>query len=272
MALRGLARGVGRDLLEGDLYQTPSAARSEIEREVSDLHLPFLSFGKRNRAREEAKKALKSITTGLEPTQSRYFTGTTGAATVYVKRRVNNEDQAAADQIRRLLKPATDEKTYRALGPGGWHMTMGKAVLDLEGASRDEFIEEIESRFEQKLSGLLVPVGGVAIMGARICGNEKGSHGSSRFIGLVPAPKAGMLEGMRDVKTLLNPNAETDGDDWFRVPHVSVATAGPRLFELSRIEQQRLEGNIVDAVSQAAENIRPLTLTSLCIEISDYVC
>lgn len=270
MNFQGLdSADIAQELFEGELYRTPAVARQTIENETPGIQLPFIGFVKRNRARENAKRAMEEIPREFEEFDHSALTGSTGAATIYIKRRIANELQPAAAQIRSLLKPATDEGTYRALGPGGWHVTIAKTTLDLEGATPDEFAEEIKNRFERKASDLLVPIGGVAIVGSKICGNTRGSHGSSRFIGLTPDHKSGLLENMRTAKLLLNPNADTGGDDWFRVPHISVAKAEPRLFGLPHSEQDRLETNIQEAVSNAAENIRPLTLTSLCVEISD---
>lgn len=262
---------VSPDLFEGSLYETPAMARQAIEDYDFGLAaLPFISFGrKRDRTREAKKAALAAVPREFEEFTASKFTGKTGKASVYICRRVDNEIQPAANLIRSLLEPATQEGTYRYLGEGGWHVTVAKAKVSMDGRSRDEVVESIDGQLRKNVDQLLVPIGGVAVVGAKVCGNLKGSRGSSRFIGLTPHHKAGLLEEMRTVRQLFDPMVDVTSRDWFNTPHISVAKAEDKLFDLHHDVRQRLEANIRAAVEERAIELRPLTLTAGWVEISD---
>lgn len=261
---------ISPDLFEGELYETPARARQTIEDYDFGLAaLPFISFAQRWRKREAARAALAAVPREWEEFDTSKFTGKTGKAAIYICRKVANETQSVAEDIRALLKPATDEGTYRRLGHGGWHVTIAKTRKSTDGMAADEFADSIRGRLEQQASGLLVPIGGVAIIGAKVCGNEKGRRGSSRFIGLTPHHKAGLLEEMRTVRQLFDPMVDATSRDWFNTPHISVAKAEDKLFDLHHDVRQRLEANIRTAVEERALELRPLTLTAGWVEISD---
>jgi hypothetical protein len=261
---------VTSELFDGDLYETPALARRAIDSYDFGLTaLPFMSLVKRKRAREAEKAALASIPRRFEDFKTDKLSGKTGTAKVYISRKIANETQPIAQDIRAVLTPATLEGTYRALGLGGWHATIAKAHVDMEGMAPDEFAESISDRLKQRASGLLVPIGGVAVVGARVCGNKNGGRGSSRFIGLTPHQGKGLLEEMRTVRQLFDPMVDVTSRDWYNTPHISVAKAEDALFELPEHDRQRLEDNILTAVEERALRLRPLTLTAACVEISD---
>lgn len=260
---------ISPETYEGDLYDTPRMARETIQDFDYDQALPFLGFVRRDRAAEAARAARRAIPRQFEEFSTHKLTGVSGMASVYITRKIANETQPVAQEIRSVLQPATHEGTYRALGLGGWHVTLAKALIDMDGMSREEFIEDMRYRLENKAERLLVPLGGVAIIDARVCGNQYGRLGSSRFIGLTPHPKAGLGDEMREVKLLLDPMADTDSKDWFNTPHISVAKAEDKLFGYPVTEQERLECSIRAAVAEQAAFLRPLTLTSACVELSD---
>ncbi len=258
------------ELFEGDLYETPALAREAIESYDFGLTaLPFMSLVRRKRAREAAKAALATVPHQFEDFNTDKLTGKTGKATVYISRKIANETQPVAADIRSTLSPATLEGTYRALGLGGWHVTIAKAQLDMEGMEPDEFAESVSGRLEKHASRLLLPIGGVAIVGAKVCGNKKGGRGSSRFIGLTPHQDKGLLEEMRTVRQLFDPMVDVTSRDWYNTPHISVAKAEDALFALEQHERERLEGNILSAVEERALRLRPLTLTAGWVEICD---
>lgn len=261
---------VSPELFEGDLYETPALARKAIEDYDFGLSaLPFISLVKRNRTRDAFKAAMAAVPRKFESFDTDKLTGKTGQATVYISRKIANETQPVAQDIRAILKPATLEGTYRAFGTGGWHVTIAKAQVDMEGMKPDEFAETIGGRLERHAGQLLRPLGGVAVVGAKVCGSQKGGHGSSRFIGLTPHQDAGLLEEMRAVRQLFDPMVDVSSRDWYNTPHISVAKAESALFDLPHAERQRLEGTIRAAVEERAAFLRPLTLTAACVELYD---
>ncbi len=262
---------VSPDLFEGDLYETPALAREAIESyDFGVTALPFMSFVRRKRAREAARAALATVPEQFESVTNSKFTGKTGKATIYISRKVSNETQPIAADIRAALAPATREGTYRALGVGGWHVTIAKAHVDMEGMDTEEFTDNITDRLSESAHRLMVPIGGVAIVGARVCGNKAGRRGSSRFIGLTPHQDKGLLEEMRAARQLFDPMVDVTSRDWFNTPHISIAKAEEALFALPQEDVERLEGNLLSAVEERALRLRPLTLTAACIELCDF--
>jgi hypothetical protein len=262
---------VSPDLFEGDLYETPALAREAIDSYDFGINaLPFMSFVSRNRYRSAAKAALATVPRRFEDFKTDKLTGKTGKATVYISRKIANETQPIAADLRAILTPATLEGTYRALGLGGWHVTIAKTQIDMGGMAPEEFAEDISGHLERRASGLLMPIGNVAVVGAKVCGNKKGGRGSSRFIGLTPHHSKGLLEEMRTVRQLFDPMVDVSSRDWYNTPHISIAKASDALFELPEHDRQRLEGNIISAVEERALRLRPLTLTAGCVELCDF--
>ena len=262
---------VSPELFEGDLYETPALAREAIDSYDFGMtaFLPFISHARRDRTREAKKAALATVPRQFEEFNTDKFTGETDTATVYISRKIANETQPVAEDIRSTLSPSTLEGTYRAFGLGGWHVTIAKTRIALDGMSPGEFAESISERLQKRADRLLRPIGGVAIIGTKVCGNVKGGPGSSRFIGLTPHQDAKLLEEMRMVRQLFDPMVDVSSRDWFNTPHISVAKAGKALFDLHPDKRARLETNIRAAVEERAARLRPLTLTAGCIEISD---
>lgn len=262
---------VSPELFEGELYETPALARQSIEDyDFGLMALPFISPVRRKRHRAAAKAAMAALPRRFElPPNTDRLTGKTGRASVYISRKVANETQPVAQAIRTVLTPATQEGTYRLFGLGGWHVTIAKAQVDMGGMSPDEFKDSIGCRLEKHAERLLMPIGGVAMVGAKVCGNQNGGHGSSRFIGLTPHHGAELLEEMRGVRLLLDPMVNVGKPDWFHTPHISVARAESKLFDLPQNERQRLESTICAAIEEQTTQLRPLTLTAACVELSD---
>jgi len=261
----------GEDEFEGEYYNTPAMARRAIDTHpFGFLAIPFVSFVQRRRFREEKKEALASVPLDYESFRSYKFTGQTGKARIYLSRKVANEQQPAIVEIGKILKPATREGTYRFLGAGGLHVTVASLHVDMEGMRPHDFIECTRARLAEHAGDRLRPVGKVAVIGTQILGSKRGGPGSSRFIGLTPHPEAGLLEEMRGVKRLYNPLVDAKNDrDWFNTPHISVARADAALFTLPLSEQTRLEATLRADIEEQTEQMRALTLTSWCVDITD---
>lgn len=257
------------DAFEGGYYRTPERARRRVE-DILDVFDPLLfGYVRRKHRRTLTRAAREAIPKELELFDTTNFTGATGFVDIYIRRKVSNEKQGAAEQIRNVLENTTKDGVYRSLGPGGWHITLGKIRVDLDSQDPEDFATSFRSRLGTNVPSLLVPVPSVSMRGLKVCGNIEGSYGSSRFIGLTPGPKAKFLEEMRRTMLFLDPTADVVSEKWFNTPHVSIATAGQKLFGLPPKAQAKIEEAIMSDVQRILPDLRPLVFTAGMVTLSD---